>query len=90
MKTAAYEKDRLENRQRAYRRYYQGTGKEHRPRYFKIQHNQSDDQDYWVYNNLYFEHDRPKQDWSNLPDIFGLDYPEEVQPYVNVKGTTKH
>jgi hypothetical protein len=43
MKTAAIEKDRLENRQRAYRRYYAGTGKEHRPRYFKLQHNPSDD-----------------------------------------------
>lgn len=60
MKTAGAEKDRLENRQRAYRRYYEATGKEHQPRYFKRQYNASDDQEYWVYNNLYFEHDRPK------------------------------
>lgn len=43
MKTAAFEKNRLENRQRTYRRYMAGVGKEHMPRYFKVWHNPSDD-----------------------------------------------
>ena len=90
MKTAAAEKDRLENRQRTFRRYMAAVGKEHTPRYFKIWHNPADNQDYWVYNNLYFEHDRPKQDWSHSPDIFSETFPEEVQPFINGGGASNH
>lgn len=43
MKTAAFEKNRLENRQRTYRRYMAAVGKEHMPRYFKVWHNPADD-----------------------------------------------
>lgn len=78
MKLAAFEKDRLENRQRTFRKYYEEKKTEHKPRYFTKFRNVSDDQDYWGYNNLYFEKDRKAQDWSNLPDIFSYEFPEEV------------
>lgn len=58
MKLAAFEKDRLENRQRTFRKYNEAIGKEHEPRYFTKYRNQSDDQDMWKYNKLYFEQDR--------------------------------
>jgi hypothetical protein len=31
---------------------------------------------------MYFEHDRQKQDWSRLPDIFSDEYPEDVKPFM--------
>ena len=58
MKLAAFEKERLENRQRTFRKYYEAIGKEKSPRYFVKYRNERDDQDYWKYNNLYFERDR--------------------------------
>lgn len=64
LKLAVFEKDRLENRQRTFRKFHEATKKVHEPRYFKQWRNLSDNQDYWIYNNLYFEHDRLKQDWS--------------------------
>ena len=82
MKIAAIEKDRLENRQRTFRKYYEATNKQHQPRYFKKWRNPADNEEYWIYNNLYFENDRLKQDWSNLPDIYGETYPEDVMPYI--------
>jgi hypothetical protein len=82
MKLAAYEKERLENRQRTYRKYYEANGKHHEPRYFEKYINPSDEKEYWRYNNLYYERDRLKQDWSALPDIFSYDFPEELKPYI--------
>jgi hypothetical protein len=82
MKTAGIEKDRLENRQRTFRKYYEARGLHHEPRYFKQWHNPSDGLDYWVYNGQYFEQDRQKQDWSRLPDIFSDNIPEEVKPFI--------
>lgn len=58
MKTAAVEKDRLENRQRTFRKYNEAQKIEHKPRYFHKVRNERDDIDYWRYNNLYFEKDR--------------------------------
>lgn len=55
MKLAAYEKERLENRQRTFRKYHETIGYHHEPRYFKKWRNPNDNQDYWLYNNLYFE-----------------------------------
>jgi hypothetical protein len=78
MKLAAFEKDRLENRQRTFRKYHEKMKTEHTPRYFAKFRNESDDQDYWRYNKLYFEQDRKKQDWVNCPDIFSYEFPEEV------------
>ena len=60
MKLAAYEKDRLENRQRTYRKYYEATGQAHKPRYFVEEYNERDQLTYWRYNKLYFEQDRKK------------------------------
>ena len=82
MKTAALEKERLENRQRTFRKYNEALGKHHEPRYFTKYRNLNDDQDYWKYNNLYFEKDRLNQDWSSLPDIFSYDFSDEVKPYI--------
>ena len=82
MKTAGTEKERLENRQRTFRKYNEARGYHHEPRYFKRMINPSDKQEYWVYNEQYFEHDRPKQDWSRLPDIYSDTYPEEVLPFI--------
>lgn len=82
MKTAAYEKDRLENRQRTFRKYNEAIKKEHEPRYFVKVRNERDNIDYWRYNNLYFEQDRKNQDWSHSPKIFDLEFPEEVLPYL--------
>lgn len=49
MITAAVEKDRLENRQRTFRKYYEAT-EEPQPMYFTKWHNPSDNQEYWRYN----------------------------------------
>lgn len=64
MKLAAFEKDRLENRQRSFRKYFEATGKAHKPRYFERYRNESDDQDYWRYNGLYYEQDRKNKEWG--------------------------
>jgi hypothetical protein len=79
MKLAAKEKERLENRQRTFRKYYEATGKHHEARYFTKYRNERDGQDYWRYNNRYFEQDRLHQDWAHLPDIFSNCFPEEVE-----------
>ena len=60
MKLATFEKDRLENRQRTFRKYHEAINKQHEPRYFKPWKNPYNNQDMWIYNNLYFEHDRLK------------------------------
>ena len=79
MKTAAYEKDRLENRQRTFRKWHEANGTAHTPRYFTSYNNEHHEgKQYWRYNNLYFEHDREKQDWSRCPDIFGYEFPAEM------------
>jgi hypothetical protein len=43
MQLAAQEKERLENRQRSFRKYYEKIGKHHEPRYFTKWRNPSDD-----------------------------------------------
>jgi len=58
MKTASFEKDRLENRQRTFRKYNEAQGIKHVPRYFEEQFNERDNQKYWRYNQKYFEKDR--------------------------------
>jgi len=58
MKLAAFEKERLENRQRSFRKYNEAIGKHHEPRYFTKYWNESDNQEYWKYNKLYYEKDR--------------------------------
>ena len=82
MVTAAAEKDRLENRQRSFRKYHEEKDIEPQPVYFEKWHNPSDEQVYWRYNGKYFEVDRENNEWSHNPDIYGHDYPEEVKPFV--------
>jgi hypothetical protein len=82
MTLAAVEKDRLENRQRAFRKYNETMGIEPQPAYFEKWQNPSDDQIYWRYNGKYFEQDRQKQDWNRSHDIFGSEYPEQVKPFI--------
>ena len=55
MVTAAAEKDRLENRQRAFRKYHEANNIDPQPMYFSKWHNPADDQMYWRYNGQYFE-----------------------------------
>lgn len=58
MVLAAAEKDRLENRQRTFRRYYEANSIKKQPTYFHKKYNNSDGKEYWTYNNKYFEQDR--------------------------------
>ena len=82
MKTAALEKDRLENRQRSFRKFNEARDYHPEPKYFTKWRNPSDNLEYFVYNDMYFEHDRPKQDWSRLPDIYSDNYPDEIKPFI--------
>ena len=68
---AAKEKERLELKQRTRRKENEQNGIDHQPAYFETFENPHDGQTYYVYNNKYFEHDRPKGDWQRLPDLFG-------------------
>ena len=71
MKLAADEKTRLEEKQRAVRRYREKNGIEHKPSYFEEWENPDDNNMiYWKYNGLYFEKDRKEKNWSRLPDLF--------------------
>mmetsp|Transcript_13985 Transcript_13985/g.9863 ORF Transcript_13985/g.9863 Transcript_13985/m.9863 type:complete len:93 (+) Transcript_13985:1845-2123(+) len=89
MKLAAYEKDRLENKQRAVRKYKETNSLEHKQVYFNQWHNDRDGQTYFVYNNKYFENDRPKQDWTSVPDLFGEELDPEIEPYMPKMTTEK-
>ncbi len=70
MKLAAYEKNRLEEKQRAIRKYKEALNMEHVPYYFEEKPNVEDNQPYWRYNHQYFERDRAQKDWSRLLDIY--------------------
>ena len=70
MQLATSCKDRLEGKQRAVRKHNETNNIEYKSSYFDTWYNPSDKQSYWVYNNKYFESDRPKQNWSRLQDIF--------------------
>ena len=87
MRTAAYEKDRLENRQRAVRKLMEAKKETQTPSYFEVWKNPHDGQDYWVYNKRYFEKDRPAQDWKHLPDIFSSTVTNELEPFLRAAGS---
>ena len=70
MTEAAKEKDRLEQKQRAVRKEREKNNIEFEPSYFKTWQNPEDDQQYFIYNNTYFEHDRKHQKWDKLPDLY--------------------
>ena len=62
MQLAASEKNRLEEKQRAVRKYNEKHKIDHKPAYFKEWANPNDNnQIYYVYNNLYWE-----QDWITV------------------------
>jgi len=60
MKLAGFEKNRLEEKQRAVRRYNEKNNINHRPIYFEEKFNPEDNQMYFMYNGTYFERDRAK------------------------------
>ncbi len=82
LKLAADEKHRLEEKQRAVRRYMEKNKIEHRPKYFDVWENPDDTSlVYYKYNGLYFEHDRPNRDWARLPDLFSDKLPPEIEEF---------
>jgi hypothetical protein len=85
MKLAGAEKHRLEEKQRAVRKYREAHHIEPKPAYFEEWTNPEDGITYWRYNNRYFEHDREKQDWSRLDDIFSEKLPPEVDEFLKKK-----
>ena len=60
MKLASSEKNRLEEKQRAIKRYREKFGVEPKQAYFYEKKNDLDGVNYWLYNGKYFEHDREK------------------------------
>ena len=78
---AADEKHRLEEKQRAVRKYNDKMGIEPKPLYFNEWKNPDDpDQVYYRYNDLYFEKDKKDNNWSRVPDLFGEEQlPMEVK-----------
>lgn len=79
-KLASSEKHRLEEKQRAVRRYREKNNIIPKPFYFDEYTNPEDpEKTYYKYNGKYWEEDRLKRDWSRLPDIFGESLPPEVE-----------
>jgi hypothetical protein len=78
MEIATMCKDHLESKQRAVRKHNETKKIEHKCSYFDTWDNPTDKQTYWVYNGKYFESDRPKQNWSRLPDIFSNNIDPEI------------
>jgi len=83
MKLAASEKNRLEEKQRAVRKYNEKNHIDHKPAYFVEWANPDDEnQIYFRYNNLYWEKDRATHDWGRLPDLYSEQLAEEVQEFL--------
>jgi hypothetical protein len=83
MTRAADEKARLEEKQRAVRKYMEKTKIEHKPAYFEEWKNPDDkDMVYYRYNGRYWEQDRPKKDWSRLPDLYSEVLSEPVRQFL--------
>ncbi len=81
-KFAADEKTRLEEKQRAIRKYKEKSKIEHKPAYFEEWKNPEDpEQTYFRYNGRYWEEDRLKRDWSRLPDLYSENLPPEVEEH---------
>jgi len=85
-KLAASEKDRLEEKQRAVRKYREAMKIEPKPFYFDEYTNPDDpSQTYYKYNGKYFEVDRKNKDWSRLPDIYSESLPKEIEEFSGKK-----
>jgi hypothetical protein len=84
MKLASDEKNRLEEKQRAVRKYNEKHNITHKPIYFEEWVNPNDDnQVYYRYNGQYWEKDRQNKDWSRLPDIYSDQLPQHVQDFIS-------
>lgn len=84
MKLAASEKNRLEEKQRAVRRYNEKNKIEHKPAYFDEWVNPDhDNQIYFKYNGTYWEKDWKEKDWKRLPDLYSEIFPEEIQKFLD-------
>ena len=70
MKVAAFEKNRLEEKQRAVRKYKEKFHIDHKTVYFDEWKNPEDGLIYYRYNGTYFEQDRKTRNWSRLPDLY--------------------
>lgn len=81
MKLASFEKNRLEEKQRAVRRYMEKNNLEYKPVYFEEKFNPDDNQNYFMYNGTYFEKDWLTKDWSRLPDLYSEKLPPEVEEF---------
>jgi hypothetical protein len=81
MKLATDEKNRLEEKQRAVRRWREKNNLDYKPLYFEEWYNSEDNQIYWVYNKTYFEKDRLEQKWERTPDLFSEMLPPEVEEF---------
>lgn len=80
MKLAADEKNRLEEKQRAVRKYNEKHKIEHKPFYFDEWKNPDDEEHmYYRYNGKYWEQDWAKKDWSRLPDLYSPNLPPEIE-----------
>lgn len=79
-KLAEAEKHRLEEKQRAVRKYNEKNNFEPKPYYFEEWQNPDDpSQVYYKYNGLYFEKDSREKDWSRLPDLYSDKMPFSVE-----------
>jgi hypothetical protein len=84
MKLAAEEKNRLEEKQRAVRKYNEKFNIEHRPCYFEEWTNPDHDSEvYYRYNGKYWENDRINKDWSRLPDLYTDKLPPKIQEFID-------
>ena len=82
MKLGAYEKNRLEEKQRSVRIYKEKMGIHHKTVYFDEWRNPEDkDEVYFRYNGTYFEKDRKNQDWSRVPDLYSEKMDKEIEEF---------
>ena len=79
LKFATDEKNRLEEKQRAVRKYKESMGLEHRPIYFERE-DKPDGEIIYQYKGGYWE-DREKGDWSHLMEIFSEELPAEMKDF---------
>lgn len=82
MKLAGAEKERLENKQRAVRKYNEINKIEHKPVYFEEQKEKVEGEPFWRYNQTYYENDRPKKEWKRLPDLYSFDAVNEFEKII--------
>jgi len=77
LKLATSEKNRLEEKQRAVRKWREEKGIEWTPVFFD-EEKKSDGEQVFHYKGGYWEQ-RARRDWHNLPDLFSEELPEEMR-----------